>query len=1125
MPAAPRCRTAALILLVLCDVAHAAAALKDDAYSDVYIVQLRSYAPLAAHEGGVRALLHPLRPEGVSWAFVLRANPAAARYPTDFVLARVGRDAEGVLAALRAAAGFVRSVTPQAEHGRALRALLPRRQTQDFEERGVDGDGVPRPRVAPRLQAFGAGELWKHGAYGQGVRVAVFDTGITTSTRYFGNVVERTDWTEDRTVHDRVGHGTFVAGLIGGSHPRCPGIAPGAELLTFRVFAGAQVSYTSWFLDAFNYALQVGVDVLNLSIGGPDFADEPFTDKVNELTAAGIVVVSAIGNDGPLWGSLNNPGDMMEVVGVGGVEPDGTIASFSSRGMTMQEMASTHVSYGRVKPDLVAYGRALYGPSHSDEGSCKRLSGTSVASPVVAGAIALVASTVPLSRRRAVVNPASVKRALLQSSRGLAGSSIYEQGSGLLDIAGAARVMKTIDDEYLASVAARLQPTESEVDARVPRSQSGKPVALQSLVQQEAVPGPSAVLFPSHVDLTSAGCPLLWPHCSQPLFAGGAMLSLNITILNPGGVSGAVDAVNWIPARGGSKLVVHVSMPGRFWPWAAGLGVHLSVDSQHTPSAGVEEVAEGYLRVRVKSIFENTYSEVELPIRARIAAPPLREKRLLWDMYHSLRYPPGYVPRDSVAEPKDMLDWLGDHPHTNYHAFYRHLRLEGYYVDVLDSPLTCLSDEVARSYGTLLLVDSEDYFGPDEIERVKTLVQDIGLGLVVASDWYNTGVMKSFRFEDDNTRSWWMPVSAGANVPSLNALLRPHGIALGNLVVSGLVQVHGSVFHFESGNGIVELPAGSEALVAHDMVINNQNDGRDNPAPDPARKGIPDLVDLPVLGMTRSGAGAVAVYGDTNCIDTAYKGDVCYNMFVSIIEHIAKQRPLSQDLRLLFPESSILPQGLRPRNTEAGRIASTPQSRFVELLRPHSRTLSRAKQGGGTLQFKDTVPICASRFSRLIRAPLLLNDSRLNAAVVFPEIRYAEPLRSTSNYYSPHFARNGGPFWSVLLALLPRLQTVFPSHLENLYPPLSVSVSNERLRSPVVSMMLGLFLIFLSVTARFFSAARNYALYRKKSQEDRPQGPTCYAPSTRSSTTTFSFSSTASSAKSFASLKHLRRWP
>lgn len=55
-------------------------------------------------------------------------------------------------------------------------------------------------------------------------------------------------------------------------------------------------------MDAFNYAIMKKINVLNLSIGGPDFMDHPFVDKVWELTANKIIMVSAIGNDGPLYG-------------------------------------------------------------------------------------------------------------------------------------------------------------------------------------------------------------------------------------------------------------------------------------------------------------------------------------------------------------------------------------------------------------------------------------------------------------------------------------------------------------------------------------------------------------------------------------------------------------------------------------------------------------------------------------------------------------------------------------------------------------------------------------------------------------------------------------------------------
>lgn len=1117
-----RSRVVIAAVLLLAAVAVAGDVLADDVYAGVHVVQLRSYKPLKAHEAALRAALQPTEFEGKTWAFVARHNRAAATLPTDFALVRAAAGTR-VVAALRAAEDLVRSVVPQAQHGRALRAFVPRRQAQDSEEpgateRGGGGDG--EIGVTPRLQAFGAGALWDQGALGQGVRVAVFDTGIAAKARYFDNVVERTDWTDDRTTDDHIGHGTFVAGLIGGSHPRCPGIAPGVELLTFRVFTGSQVSYTSWFLDAFNYALQVDVDVLNLSIGGPDFADEPFTDKVNELTSAGVIVVSAIGNDGPLWGSLNNPADMMEVVGVGGIEPDGSIASFSSRGMTTHELSSSFASYGRVKPDIVAYGRAVSGPSHKNSASCRRLSGTSVASPIVAGAIALVASTVPKSRRKAVVNPASMKRALLQSSRLLTGLSVFEQGSGLLDIAEVAHIMKVIDTEYLASVKAQ------EAQVRKLKAMGEHDIATSNLA---SVAGPKAALFPSSLDLTAPGCPLMWPHCSQPLFAGGAMTTLNITIFNPGGVSGAVDGYEWIPGSGGSHLTVRVSEPERFWPWAAGLGVHLSVADAYSSVANAEETAEGLLRLRIRSLLENTHSEVDLPIRVRIAPFPPREKRLLWDMYHSLRYPPGYVPRDNLAEPKEMLDWLGDHPHTNFHSFYRRLRLEGFYVDVLESPISCLPDSVTKSYGALLVIDTEDFFAPEEIAKVESLVREKGMGLIVASEWYNSGLMHSIRLEDDNTRSWWMPVSAGGNVPAVNDLLRPHGIAVGNLVVDGFVRAAASVFRFESGNGLVQLPPGSEVVYGRKMTVNQQNGDCAAGDSQIGSSKCPEVVDLPVLGVALSGAGAVAVYGDTNCIDTAYKGDMCHQVFIDMIRHVCRRPHFQGSVPPLFKESVVLSQGLNPDGTAAGRIADSVDPYFVDLMHSHSRTLKlRVREGQASgddaLEFRDMSSVCAARVARLVDAPLALNKRRGATSVAFPPVRYAEPVQTSSAYYSPHIAHSNLPLLGVLLNLFYRPRSFMRTDIESLHRGDSTSFFQRRSTSATASSILGTLLILISLISFCCSGYRQSKRARRKASSGEIKGVSSqysdgFSRTSGTTTSSFSFSSTALSS---ASLKG--RW-
>lgn len=89
-------------------------------------------------------------------------------------------------------------------------------------------------------------------------------------------------------------------------------------------------------------------------------------EKILELSANNIIVVSAIGNDGPTYGTLNNPADQLDVIGVGGVNYQDVISPFSSRGMTTWELP---LGYGRIKPDILAFSEAVVGSGIN--GECK----------------------------------------------------------------------------------------------------------------------------------------------------------------------------------------------------------------------------------------------------------------------------------------------------------------------------------------------------------------------------------------------------------------------------------------------------------------------------------------------------------------------------------------------------------------------------------------------------------------------------------------------------------------------------------------------------------------------------------------------------------------------------------
>jgi membrane-bound transcription factor site-1 protease len=112
--------------------------------------------------------------------------------------------------------------------------------------------------------------MWNKGYTGKNVNIAIFDTGLEQNHPYFKNIIERIDFTDEKNPDDKIGHGTFIAGVIG-SIRECFGVSPDSNLYIIKVFTYNQISYTSWFLDAFNYIMKKKIDILNLSIGGPDF--------------------------------------------------------------------------------------------------------------------------------------------------------------------------------------------------------------------------------------------------------------------------------------------------------------------------------------------------------------------------------------------------------------------------------------------------------------------------------------------------------------------------------------------------------------------------------------------------------------------------------------------------------------------------------------------------------------------------------------------------------------------------------------------------------------------------------------------------------------------------------------
>jgi serine protease AprX len=297
-----------------------------------------------------------------------------------------------------------------------------------------------------------ASKTWAFGTTGQGVGVAVVDTGVDTSGDLAGQVVHAEDFTAEQNNADTYGHGTFVAGLIAGSgaasNGAVRGVAPGASLVSLKIAeadGGTDVTRVleslEWILD---FRADYNIRVVNLSLGFTTTQSaviDPLDFAVERVWNAGLVVVTAAGNGGRDTPSITAPGNDPLVITVGAENDrttvglsDDNVASFSSSGPTVD---------GWAKPDLIAPGRSVVSsrapgstidvanPNSAIDATYGKGSGTSFATAVVSGVAALVLSRHPL------LNPNQVKQRLVSSARTPANLVGAAAGRGVVDAFGA----------------------------------------------------------------------------------------------------------------------------------------------------------------------------------------------------------------------------------------------------------------------------------------------------------------------------------------------------------------------------------------------------------------------------------------------------------------------------------------------------------------------------------------------------------------------------------------------------------------------------------------------------------------------------------------------------------------
>lgn len=232
--------------------------------------------------------------------------------------------------------------------------------------------------ITPNINLISAPLLWNQGYSGQGTKIAVIDTGCcTTHPDLKNNIIGGKNFTNEGTVDDysdKNGHGTHCAGIICGNG-HIYGIAPNANLLILKVLENDGNGNLQNVVNALNYAIDQKVDIISMSLGCKQNIKELY-DAIKRAIDNNILVVSACGNEGD--GKSNTiekdyPSSYPEVISVGAIDNARKCAIFSN---------------SNIFVDLVAPGVNIVSTGLNN--GYITLSGTSMACPHVAGALALL---------------------------------------------------------------------------------------------------------------------------------------------------------------------------------------------------------------------------------------------------------------------------------------------------------------------------------------------------------------------------------------------------------------------------------------------------------------------------------------------------------------------------------------------------------------------------------------------------------------------------------------------------------------------------------------------------------------------------------------------------------------